>query len=509
MAERRGGAVALEFPESGERICFGDWFERSRRLAGGLESSGLRPGDHLALLAETRAEWPVVQGAAALLGAVLVPLNTHYRREDLGVVLARSRARVLVMSPRFRSNDYLSHIGALRDQLPELERVVLLEGEAPGCIPYANLAGSTPIDAFAPAGADSVGSLQYTSGTTGFPKGALLTHGGMLQVGWSAATRLKVSADDRWTSIIPLFHCAGCIMNLLGCLQTGARYVGVSYFDPVHMFDVIEKARCTVLSGVPTSYLAMLEHPAREDFDLSTLRTGTCGGADTDPGVLRQCAERFPIPHVVQVYGQTESSTLVACPRCDDPLRFETAGEILDGLEARVTDPQTGAVLSAGTLGQIEARGVPVMLGYFEDPQATAEALSPDGWLKTGDLGYLREDGRLVVAGGRLRDLIIRGGENIYPVEIENLIRGHPAVEEVAVFGLPDRYYGEVVAAAVKLKETVSAESIASHCKDAIARFKVPSRWFEVKTFPQTSSGKVRKVELQQAAANGGLKELS
>jgi acyl-CoA synthetase (AMP-forming)/AMP-acid ligase II len=508
MAQRRGDAAALCFPESGESLGFREWFERSRRLAGGLKSSGLRAGDHLALLAENRAEWPIAQGAAALLGAVLVPLNTHYRREDLAFALAQSRARAIVLSPRFRSNDYLAHLTALRSRLPNLELVVLLEGAAPACAAYADLVNGEPLDPLPKVGPDDVGSLQYTSGTTGVPRGALLSHRGMLQNAWSTAARLRVSPNDRWTSIIPLFHCAGCIMNLLGCLQTGACYVGVSHFDPVHMFKTIEEAGCTVLSGVPTSYLAMLEHPDRENYDLSSLRTGTCGGADTDAAVLRQCAERFPVPHVAQVYGQTESSTLIACPRFDDPLRFETAGEILDGLEARVTDPRTGDVLAAGALGQIEARGVTVMRGYFDDPQATAGTLSADGWLKTGDLGYLRDDKRLVIAGGRLRDLVIRGGENIYPVEIENQLRGHPAVVEIAVFGLPDRYYGEVVAAAVKLREAVNASALACHCTDAIARFKVPSRWFEVESFPMTSSGKVRKVALRELAAGGKLREL-
>jgi fatty-acyl-CoA synthase len=489
-------------------LTFGQWHARSLRLAGGLISLGLRAGDHIALLAENRIEWPLVQGAAALMGAVLVPLNTHYRRAELEYVLKRSRARAIVLSPRFRSNEYLAHVQALRAALPELELVVLLDQESPGCVSFSQLLEHGPPRRLPDLKPGDVASLQYTSGTTGFPKGALLTHEGMLSVAITAASRLGIKSTDKWTSIIPLFHCAGCIMNLLGCLQTGACYVGVSHFDPELMFRVIESERCTVLTGVPTSYLAMLEHPKRAEYDLSSLRTGTCGGADTDASVLRRCAESFPVPYVVQVYGQTESSTLIACPRFDDPKRFETAGLPLEGYEVRITDVSTGEVVEAGETGQIEARGVMVMRGYFEDEEATAEAISKDGWLKTGDLGYLEAGGRVVISGGRLRDLIIRGGENIYPVEIENHLRSHPAVHEVAVFGVPDRYYGEKVAAAVKLGRPVEATALARHCSEAIARFKVPARWFSVEEFPMTSSGKVRKVALREMAEAGALREL-
>ncbi len=508
-AEHRQDAPAARFPESNQTLTYSDWHHRSLRLAGGLMSLGLRPGDQLALLAENRIEWPVVQGAAALMGAVLVPLNTHYRREDLKFVLTQSRAKAIVLSPRFRSNEFLAHVQALRSSLPALEFVVLLEGEAPGCVSYARLLRSAPPARLPEVKPDDIGSLQYTSGTTGFPKGARLTHEGMLKNAFATASRLGIKPTDKWTSIIPLFHCAGCVMNLLGSLQAGACYVGVSHFDPELMFTTIESERCTVLTGVPTSYLAMLEHPERARYDLSSLRTGTCGGADTDAEILRRCAEKFPIPYVAQVYGQTEASTLIACPRCDDPKRFETAGEPLDGYEVRITDVSSGELLERGETGQIEARGAMVMRGYFEDKAATAETITKDGWLKTGDLGYLDAEGRLVIAGGRLRDLIIRGGENIYPVEIENHLRTHPAVLEIAVFGMPDRYYGEVVAAAVQLREAVNAAALAEHCAAAIARFKVPARWFSVDAFPMTSSGKVRKVLLKDMAEAGRLAVLS
>jgi fatty-acyl-CoA synthase len=275
-------------------------------------------------------------------------------------------------------------------------------------------------------------ALLYTSGTTGRPKGALLTHRAMLGNAWQTAQRLGFRAGDRYTSIIPLFHCAGCILGLLGSLQTGATYVGVPAFDPEALFRVIEAERCTLMSGVPTSYLAMLRHPARTRYDLSSLRAGTCGGADANPEVLAECARAFPMPGLSQVYGQTEAATLISCPRYDDPERFVTAGPPLPGHEVRITDPATGAVLPPGQIGQIEARGAMVMLGYYNKPEETAETIDEKGWLHSGDLGFLTPEGRVVIAGGRLRDMIIRGGENIYPVEIEQVLAGHPAVAEAA-----------------------------------------------------------------------------
>jgi fatty-acyl-CoA synthase len=272
------------------------------------------------------------------------------------------------------------------------------------------------------------------------------------------------------------------------------------------MFRVIEKERCTVLSGVPTSYLAMLQHPRRQQYDLTSLRTGTCGGADCSPELLRQCATEFPQAQLCQVYGQTEASTLIACPASDDPERFETAGPPLPGFDLRITDPVTQAVREPGEIGHIEVRGPMVMKGYFGRPEETADTID-QGWLKTGDLGLITPSGRLVISGGRLRDMIIRGGENIYPVEIENVLARHPAVAGVAVFGLPDPYYGEIVAAAVHLRHTVSSDELADHCAARIARFKVPARFFAVGEFPLNASGKILKRKLKEIA--GELEPLS
>lgn len=510
-AERAGGREALAFPLAGARMSFAAWHAEAAALARALLERGIRPGDPVGLLAENRIEWPLVQLAAAACGALLVPLNTHYRSDDLADALRRSRARALFLSPRFRTNAYRDMVAALRPGLPDLALVVSLDEAGPGEESLSGLlaegrAASVALPEVSPT---APASLQYTSGTTGRPKGALLSHRGMGENAWQTGRRLGFGPDDRYTSIIPLFHCAGCIMGVLTCLQVGATYVGVPGFDPETMFRVIEGERCTALSGVPTSYLAMLQHEGRARYDLSSLRTGTCGGADCNPEVLARCTREFPMPGLVQVYGQTESSTLVAMPDHRDPDRVRDAGYALDGYDIRITHPETGAPQPAGSVGQVEARGPMTMIGYHDDPAATAAAIDGDGWLRTGDLGLLDEAGRLTIAGGRLRDMIIRGGENIYPAEVENTLGQHPAVAEAAVFGVPDAYYGEIVGAALRVREPVSGADLAAHCAARIARFKVPARWFRVEAFPLTSSGKIRKVELRARAAEGRLEELT
>lgn len=494
---------ALVFPHQQARRSFRQYHDEALALAGALAARGMRRGSHIALLAENRIEWPVIQMACAALGAVLVPLNTHYRRDDLAYALKQSDAEVLLCSRQFRSNPYAAHVADLRSELPRLAHVFTLEKDYPALISERH--GFLPSS----LAVDETAALLYTSGTTGFPKGALLSHRAMMMVGYHSAQRLGLRRGDRWTSIIPLFHCAGCILNLLGCLSHGAAYVGVPGFEAENMFRVIAGERCTFLSGVPTSYLAMLDHPSRGDYDLSSLRAGSCGGADCNPDVLRRCAEEFPIPGLSQVYGQTEGATLFVCPEADDPLRWETAGLPLPGYELRVVDPQTLAPLAAGDTGEIHARGAMVMQAYYKNPEATAETIISGGWLRTGDLGYMRPDGRLVVSGGRLRDMIIRGGENIYPAEVEILLQQHPSVAEVAVFGEPDSYYGEVVSAAVRLSADVTAAELQSLCASRIARFKVPVAIYRVDGFPLTPSGKIRKVELRDWARANRMERLT
>lgn len=506
QAECRSDSQALRFPETDRAYTFNAWYAEAARVARALMALGVRPGEHVALLAENRIEWPVVAVATALCGAVLVPLNTHLASDDLHYVLNHSGARVLFLSRQFRSHDWLESVRALRPRLQGLAHLVVLDGAEPDCIDYRTMEGA--VAEFPSVAPDDIAGLLYTSGTTGFPKGALLSHRAMLFDAWQVSARLGISACDRWTSMIPLFHCAGCIMAMLGSMQRGGCYVGVAGFSPEGIFKVIEVESCTVFSAVPTAYLAMHEHPARPNYDLSSLRTGSCGGADANPDLLRACARDFPMPHLCNLYGQTESATVIAAPSFDDEDRFDTVGRVLDGCELRITTPDSRLPLPQGEIGQIEARGPMTMSGYYANPEATAETIDRDGWMQTGDLGYLTECGKLCIAGGRLRDMIIRGGENIYPVEIENRLMSHPAVQQVAVFGVPERYYGEVPVAAVSLCETATAGDLNHYCEGHLARFKIPARWYLLEEFPQTASGKIRKVALRALCDEGKLREL-
>lgn len=500
----------LVFPLAGRRLSFTQWRTESERLAASLRVLGVRPGDRVALWAENRIEWAVSLVALAALGAVLVPVNTHFRDDELLHVMRHCDASVLLLSERFRKNEYLTMALDRRAEMPALREIVCFDNtEAAHVRRYRDLVATETVGfVAAPIARGTLGSIQYTSGTTGRPKGAALSFDGMMLNAALTARRLGLSEADRWTSIIPLFHCAGCIMNLMGCLVSGAAYVGVPAFDSESMLRVIQDERCTLLTGVPTSFLAMLQHPTRSRYDLRSLRAGTCGGADCDPTVLERCAAEYPIPGLVQVYGQTEVSTLISLDSPDSPHRWHTSGLPLDGLSVRITHSDTRAPQPTGEIGQIEVRGPTVMLGYHAQPDETARTIDAEGWLQTGDLGYLRADGRLVIAGGRLRDMVIRGGENIYPVEIENLLRMHPAVAEVAVFGEPDAYYGETVSACVSLRDPVSAAQLAASLKGGLAAFKQPTRYYRIDEWPMTSSGKIRKRELRELAAASRLEPL-
>jgi len=491
-------------------MTFGEWHERATALARSLVDTGVEPGTHVGLLAENRLEWPVVQLAIAMAGAVLVPLNTHYRSDDLAFALRKSEVSHLFLSETFRTSAYLEMVRAVRDRLPDLKSIICLDGATRDTKAYDAMleAGRASRTALPDIDPDATASLQFTSGTTGDPKGALLTHAGMMANSWGISGRLRVTDNDRWITFIPLFHCAGCIMCILGTVQRGCTFLSVPSFDPLEMFAVIQAQKCTVLSGVPTSYLAMLDHPGRSNYDLSSLRAGTCGGADTDPALLQRCAESFPVPGVVQVYGQTEASTLISLADCEAPYRWKTCGPPLPGAEVRITDPNTGAVLPVGNIGQIETAGPMVMQGYYKNSEGTAQTIRADGWMRTGDLGQLTPDGQIVMAGGRLRDMVIRGGENIYPVEIENLMRMHPAIADIAVFGVPDDYYGEAVAAAIQLASPANANDLRAWCRERIAGYKVPDQLFTLDEFPLTASGKIRKTELQQSVSDGHLASL-
>jgi len=501
--------VAVHFPEQGRSLSFAEWDEAATGLARGLVDRGLRSGDRVGLLAENRAEWPVVQVALARAGLVCVPLNTHSRRPELAYALEQAGTRALVLSAAFRSHLILEMVRDTRAELPDLRHVLVLDGSSAELrddeIAYETVLadGRRSRTRLPRVDADDAAAILYTSGTTGRPKGAVLRHRGVIHNGTAVFERLGVTGEDVVTSIVPMFHSASFCTAVPGCLASGAGYVGLDAFDPVQMMQLIEQHHATVHVGVPTTFRAILDHPRRPEFDLSSLRVGTCGGADSDPTLLQACTESFPLPGLVQVYGLSEASALVTCPSPDDPHRLSSAGEPLPEYEVRVTDLVTGVPVSAGVSGEVQVRSPHLMTEYFQMPKATSETFTADGWLRTGDLGRLDVDGRLALTGGRIKDMIIRGGENIYPAEVEHTLTEHPLVRQAAVFGLPDERLGEVVAAVVVGAQGLDAEELSAFCADSLARFKVPVVWFHLSDLPLNASGKVLKTELRAQGMAG------
>ncbi|MGY4290663.1 fatty-acyl-CoA synthase [Bradyrhizobium sp. LM2.7] len=504
IAESHPNKEAFAFPA--ETISFRDLSDKSTALAKALLDLGFKPQENIALLAQNSIHWLIVQLAVAKAGMVLVPLNTYYKVEDLTYALSHSQARAIFFTPAFRTNKYLELVQEATKQGKNNPTKVIIGGGAEQCLSIDDLIaqGATSSTALPSVEGTDNAAIIYTSGTTGFPKGAMLTHEGVMANGRSIFSRLKIGFDDRVTSIVPMFHAASFCVGISGCLTVGATFLGIEAFDPVEMFEIIQGHRATVHIAVPTSLRMMLEHPRRREFDLSSLRVGTCGGADVEPDMLRRCEAEFPIPSMVQGYGLTESSGLACCPEVDDPSRSEAAGLPLPGYSIRVADPENGAILGHDAIGEVQVKSHLIMRGYFANDEETRKTIDADGWLKTGDLGQIRPDGKLVLAGGRLKDMIIRGGENIYPAEVERILFLHPAVTEVAVFGIKDEHFGEIVAAAVKCANVTAAE-LSDHCASRIAKYKIPTRYFRTEVFPLTPSGKIRKVALKEMATDGKL----
>lgn len=508
VAETHPDKDAFVFPD--HAITFGELHSKSTALAKALLDMGFKPGENIALLAQNSVHWLVIQLAVAKAGMILVPLNTYYRVEELSYALSHSQSRAIFFTAAFRNNKYLEMVTeAASKGNGDLKKILIAE-QAEGCENIGDLiARGASSKAVLPQvnGSDNA-TIIYTSGTTGFPKGAMLKHESVMWNGRNIFERLKIGSDDRITSIVPMFHTASFCVGIAGCLTVGATFLGIEAFEAIEMFNIIQRHRATVHIAVPTSLRMMLDHPLRKDFDLSSLRVGTCGGADVEPQLLQRCETDFPMECMVQGYGLTETSGLSNCPEADDPSRFESAGLPLPGYSVRIVDPDSGAILDNGTVGEVQIKSAMIMRGYFANDEETRKTIGADGWLKSGDLGKIREDGRLVLAGGRLKDMILRGGENIYPAEIERILLLHPAVMEVAVFGIKDTHFGEIVAAAIRC-DNVAAAELADHCGARIAKYKVPSRYFRMDSFPLTPSGKIRKVELKEMATQGKLTDLA
>jgi fatty-acyl-CoA synthase len=516
---------AVNFRHAGLRYSWQEFDGAVDRVARGLLALGLRRGDHFGVWATNWPEWVVLQFAAARIGVVLVTINPAYRASELEFALAQSQVRGLALIERFKTSDYY---GTLRQICPEmdncppgklsstrfprLEWVVRMRGaDHPGMLPWHELErlGQDVSDEHfaqveqAQEPNDPI-NLQYTSGTTGHPKGALLTHRNLLLNAFYAGQCQRLDERDRICISVPLYHCFGCVLGTMCAVIRGAAMVfPAESFQAEATLEAIAAERCTAVYGVPTMFIAALEHPAFWRFDLASLRTGIMAGSPCPIELMKRVVKEMSATEITIAYGQTEASPLITMTRTDDPIekRVGTVGRPIPGVEVKIVDPHSGATLPDGQSGELCCRGHNVMLRYFNMPERTAEVIDGDGWLHTGDLSVRQPDGYYRITG-RIKDMIIRGGENISPREIEELLYQHPKVSDVQIVGVPDLKFGEEILACIKLRmgECVGEEEIRDFCRRRLAHFKVPRYVRFVDGFPTTVTGKVQKFKIREQA---------
>jgi fatty-acyl-CoA synthase len=520
-----GDHEAVVYPEFGIRWSYREFVRLCNQVAKGMMKLGMEKGHHVSIWANNQPEWILAQFATGKIGAVLITVNTNYRTRELEYLLKQSDTETLILMEGLVDRDYIemlleicpelatSEPGKLQSaRLPKLKNVILLgKNREPGMFLWEDLVemGREGSDEElrvrqASLNAHEVINMQYTSGTTGFPKGVMLSHHNIVNNGFNIAECMKLTKEDRLCIPVPLFHCFGCVIGTITSVCVGATMVPLTKFDAGLVLKTVEQEKCTALHGVPTMFIAELNHPNFNKTDFSSLRTGVMAGANCPIEVMRKVTQEMGIRELTICYGQTESSPVFTQTRTDDPieLRVSTVGKAHDVVEVKVIDPETGETLPPGVQGEICTRGYHVMKGYYKMPEATKEAIDEEGWLHTGDLGEYDENGYYKITG-RLKDMIIRGGENIYPREIEEFIYEHPDVLDVQVVGAPDEYYGECVVAFIQKKEgaQLTAEDIKEYCRGKIARHKIPAHIRFVDQYPMTASGKVQKYKLREMIA--------
>lgn len=476
------------------------------RAAKGLLARGVKIGDRVGVWAPNRFEWVVLQFATARIGAILVNINPAYKATELEYALNKSGVSQFCLASGFRQTDYLAVLVEVRDRCPHLRDALVIDSEFDSLLAAgANVSDTELADIESRLQFDDAINIQYTSGTTGFPKGATLSHHNILNNAYFTGARMHYTERDRVCVPVPFYHCFGMVLGTLGCTTRGACIVVPGDgFDPLATLEAVQAERCTSLYGVPTMFIAELEHPRFGAFDLSSLRTGIMAGAPCPVEVMRQVQARMHMREVTIVCGMTETSPGATQTATDDPLekRVQTVGRAQPHVEIKIIDPNTGRVVPRGTPGEQCTRGYNVMLGYWNDPEASAKALDPAGWMHTGDLAVMDEDGYVSIVG-RIKDVIIRGGENISPREVEEFLHTIPGVAEAQVIGVPDTKYGEEVMAWVRLKAgaSVTADELRAACQGRIATFKIPRYWKFVNSFPLTVTGKVQKFRMREIAA--------
>jgi fatty-acyl-CoA synthase len=513
---------ALVSVHQGVRLTYAQFLAAVEEVARGLLALGVEPGERVGIWSPNNAEWATLQYATAKIGAILVNVNPAYRTSELAYALGQSGVSTLVLAARFRQADYLDMLDQVAGELPALDRRVVLGPDTPaGAMGWDDLreAGDrVPVDRLREREAllqfDDPINIQYTSGTTGFPKGATLSHHNILNNGFFIGEGCGYTDADRVCIPVPLYHCFGMVLGNLACTTHGAAMVyPAEAFEPEATLAAVQAERCTSLYGVPTMFIAELEHPSFADFDLASLRTGIMAGSPCPVEVMKKVQADMHMAEVTICYGMTETSPVSFQSGTDDPVdkRVATVGRVHPHVEVKVVDPDGGRVVPRGTPGELCTRGYVVMLGYWDNQEATAEAIDRAGWMHTGDLATLDADGYANIVG-RIKDMVIRGGENVYPREVEEFLYQHPAVSDVQVVGVPDERYGEELCAWVRLREgqTVDGEELREWCRGRIATFKIPRYWRFVDEFPMTVTGKVQKFKMREVSiAELGLEKLT
>jgi fatty-acyl-CoA synthase len=504
--ERFGDREALVVRHQNFRATYRALWDLVDRAARGLLARGVKTGDRVGVWAPNRFEWVVIQYATARIGAILVNINPAYRALELEHALTRSGVSFLCLARGFRQVDYLAILSEVRARCPQLRTTSVIDSDWEALLAVGDcVSPGALVEIESGLQFDDAINIQYTSGTTGLPKGATLSHHNVLNNAYFVGGRMGYTERDRVCLPVPFYHCFGMVIGNLACTARGACIVvpGES-FDPLRVLETVQEERCTSLYGVPTMFIGELEHPRFAEFDLSSLRTGVVAGAPCPVEVMQQIESRMHMSEVTNVCGMTETSPCATQTTCGDPLRkrVETVGRATEHGEIKIIDPATNRIVPRGTPGEQCTRGYMVMLGYWNDPEATARAIDANGWMHTGDLALMDDEGYVSIVG-RIKDIIIRGGENISPREVEEFLHTIPGVAEAQVIGVPSHKYGEEVMAWVRFRAGVSmtADELRSACTGRIATFKIPRYWKFVDAFPLTVTGKVQKYRMREIAA--------
>ncbi|EMR07090.1 Long-chain-fatty-acid--CoA ligase [Bhargavaea cecembensis DSE10] len=513
---------AYVYPEHGIRKTYREFDEETDRLAKAYLGMGIKKGEHVAIWSDNKRQWFLSQFATGKMGAVLVTVNTNYQAAELEYLLKQSESTTLILDEGFKGTSYIDIIRQVCPEaevsekgeiscrnLPHLKRIILMtERDEPGMFKWSEfeekaegVSDEELEEVFRSLDPEDVINMQYTSGTTGFPKGVMLTHNNIVNNAQLIGDRMKLTEKDRLCIPVPFFHCFGCVLSTLTAVTHASTSVIIEQFNPLAVLKAVQDEKCTALNGVPTMFIAELQHPEFKNFDTSSLRTGIMAGSTCPIEVMKQVINEMGANEITICYGQTESSPVITQTTTEDPIekRVATVGKPHPHVEVKIIDPVTGEEVPQGQPGELCTRGYHVMKGYYNNEEATRKAIDEDGWLHTGDIAVMDEDGYLDITG-RIKDMVIRGGENIYPREIEEFLYTHPSVSDVQVVGVPDPKYGEELMAWIILKAGAeeTEESIREYCKGKISYHKIP-RYIEfTDEYPMTASGKIQKFKLRE-----------